>query len=101
MDAVRRSSGAWTPLYAPDDFVADVIGLDNMRELCALLVDLDNIEDPERVPFPAIDDRDWRAHARKCSNAIRLLMRRIVGSGPNAKVTGSPALSASPCGLPG
>ena len=72
-----------TPLYAPDDFVADVVGLDAMRELCALLVDLDNIEDPERTPFPAIEDRDWRAHAGKCSRALRMLMRRIVGSGPN------------------
>ena len=74
---------AAAPLYAPEDFVADVIGLDNMRELCALLVDLDNIEDPQRVPFPAIEDRDWRAHAGKCSRALRMLMRRIVGSGPN------------------
>ena len=91
MDAVRRSSGAWTPLYAPEDFVADVVGIDNLRELAALLVDLDNIEDPERTPVPAIADRDWRAHARKCSNAIRLLMRRIVGSGPNAIGQGSAA----------
>ncbi len=81
-----------TPLYAPEDFVADVVGIDNMRELCALLTDLDNIEDPERTPFPAIEDRDWRAHARKCSNVIRLLMRRIVDTGPNAALTGGEAV---------
>lgn len=78
------------PLYAPDDFVAEVVGLDDLRELAALLVDLDNIEDPERTPFPAIEDRDWRAHAGKCSRALRTLMRKIVGSGPNSQMDQPP-----------
>ena len=72
------------------DFVADVIGSDSMRELCALLVRLDAIEDPEREPVPAIEDMDHRAHARKCSDALRMLMRRIVGSGPNAQGEAQP-----------
>ena len=71
--------------------MADVLGLDKIRELSALLVDLDNIEDPERVPVPAIEDRDWRAHARKCSNAIRMLMQRLVNEGPNVEVRRGPA----------